>query len=299
MTTLTNTMTSNPLDRVPAWSLAVTAMLSVQLGAAISVHLFDQIGIAGTAWLRITFGAIGFVLIARPRYWQWSLRELLAPILLGVVSAVMTVAFLESIARIPLGTAVAIEFLGPLSVAALNSRDRRALAWPGLAMIGVLLLTEPWQGQPNLVGIAYAVVAGTGWGLYIVGTQHVGDRFAGLDGLAISLPVAAVLTAIVGLPQAAGHLSGSVILTGIGVALLLPLIPWSFELYALRRLNKAAFGTLMALEPAIALTIGFVVLDQAPKTFQYLGIACVIIAGVAAERTGHRDQELPDFQNLT
>lgn len=291
-------MRQNPLDRVPAWSLAVTAMLSVQMGAAVSVHLFDKIGIAGTAWLRITIGALGFVLIARPRYWQWRLRELRAPILLGVVSAVMTVAFLESIARIPLGTAVAIEFLGPLTVAAANSRDRRALAWPALAMAGVVLLTEPWKGQPDLVGISYAVVAGVGWGLYIVGTQHVGDRFSGVDGLAISLPVAAVLTAIVGVPQAAGHLTLEVILTGIGVALLLPLIPWSFELYALRRLNKAAFGTLMALEPAIALAIGFVILDQAPKAFQYLGIAFVIIAGVAAERTGHRDPELPDFQNL-
>lgn len=282
---------SNPLDRVPAWSLAVSAMLSVQVGAAISVGLFDKIGIAGTAWLRITFGAMGFVLIARPRYWQWTFKELRAPMLLGVVSAVMTVTFLEAIDRIPLGTAVAIEFLGPLTVAALHSQSRRALAWPALAMLGVVLLTEPWKGAPNLSGIAYAAIAGTGWGLYIIGTQHVGDRFTGVDGLAISLPVAALLTAIVGIPQAAGHLTTSVLLMGLGVAILLPLIPWSFELYALRRLNKAAFGTLMALEPAIALLIGALVLGQAPKIFQYLGIAFVIVAGIAAERSGRREDE--------
>ena len=249
-------MTSTPIDRAPAWSLAVVAMISVQLGAAISVGLFEDIGVAGTAWLRITIGAIGFVLIARPRYWKWTWRELRAPVLLGVVSAGMTLAFLAAIDLLPLGTVVAIEFLGPLTVAAIHSRSRRALAWPLLALVGVVLLTEPWQGSPSLPGIGFAVLAGIGWGLYIVITQHVGDRFAGVDGLAISLPVAAIITAVVGLPQAWGNLTLQVLLVGLAAAVLLPLIPWTLELYALRRLTKAAFGTLMALEPAIALAIG-------------------------------------------
>ena len=288
-------MTSAPLDRVPAWMLASAAMLSVQLGAAISVGLFDEIGVAGTAWLRLTLGALGFILIARPRYWQWSWREPRAPILLGVVSAGMTLCFLAAIDLLPLGTAVAIEFLGPLSVAAIHSHSRRALAWPALALVGVVLLTEPWQGTPSLLGIAFAALAGVGWGLYIVITQHVGDRFAGVDGLAISLPVAAIVTAVVGLPQAWGHLSMQVLLVGLGAAILLPLIPWTFELYALRRLTKAAFGTLMALEPAIALVIGIVVLHQSAAVWQFVGIACVVLAGIAAERTGHREDELPDL----
>lgn len=271
-------------------------MFSVQVGAAISVGLFDDIGVAGTAWLRITLGAIGFILIARPRYWQWSLRELRAPILLGLVSAVMTLAFLAAIDLLPLGTVVAIEFLGPLTVAALNSRTRRALAWPALALVGVVLLTEPWQGATSVAGIAYAAIAGVGWGLYIVITQHVGDRFSGVDGLAISLPVAAVVTAFVGLPQAWGHLTLQVLLIGIAAAVLLPLIPWTLELYALRRLTKAAFGTLMALEPAIALVIGLVILHQVPAAAQIVGIGCVVLAGVAAERTGHREVDLPDLE---
>jgi inner membrane transporter RhtA len=288
-------MSSAPLDRTPAWLLAGVAMLSVQLGAAISIGLFDDIGVAGTAWLRITLGALGFVLIARPRYWKWSWQELRAPVLLGVVSAVMTLSFLAAIDLLPLGTVVAIEFLGPLTVAAIHSRSRRALAWPALALVGVVLLTEPWQGAPNLPGIAFASIAGICWGLYIVITQHVGDRFAGVDGLAISLPVAAVVTAIVGLPQAWGHLTPQVLLIGVAAALLLPLIPWTLELYALRRLTKAAFGTLMALEPAIALVIGMLVLHQVPALPQLLGIACVVLAGIAAERTGHRDDEIPDL----
>jgi inner membrane transporter RhtA len=276
--------------------LAVVAMLSVQLGAAISVGLFDEVGVAGTAWLRITIGALGFVLIARPRYWKWTWRELRAPILLGFVSAGMTMSFLAAISLLPLGTAVAIEFLGPLTVAAIHSRNRRALAWPALALVGVLLLTEPWNGAPSLAGIAFAVASGIGWGLYIVITQHVGDRFAGVDGLAISLPVAAVVAAVVGLPQAWGNLTPHVLLVALVAAVLLPLIPWTFELYALRRLTKSAFGTLMALEPAIALVIGILVLHQVPAALQWAGIACVVLAGIAAERTGHREDELPDLK---
>lgn len=271
-------------------------MFSVQVGAAISVGLFDDIGVAGTAWLRITLGAIGFVLIARPKYWQWTLRELRAPILLGLVSAVMTLSFLAAIDLLPLGTVVAIEFLGPLTVAAIHSRSRRALAWPGLALVGVVLLTEPWQGATSLPGVGFAAIAGVCWGLYIVITQHVGDRFTGVDGLAISLPVAALVTAVVGLPQAWGHLTLEVLLVGVAAAVLLPLIPWTLELYALRRLTKAAFGTLMALEPAIALVIGLVVLQQVPVAAQIVGIGCVVLAGVAAERTGQREADLPDLE---
>lgn len=271
-------------------------MLSVQLGAAISVKLFPSIGVAGTAWLRLTLGALGFILIARPRYWQWGWRELRAPVLLGVVSGAMTLLFLAAINLIPLGTAVAIEFLGPLTVAALSSRSRRALAWPALALLGVVLLTEPWQGSMSFLGVAFSLASGIGWGLYIVITQHVGDRFNGVDGLAISLPVAALVTAAFGLPQAWGHITWNVLVVAVIAAILLPLIPWMFELYALRRLTKSAFGTLMSLEPAIALTIGALLLDQMPAIAQLVGIACVVFAGIAAERTGHRDVELPDLE---
>lgn len=278
----------NHLDRAPAWTLAVTAMFSVQIGAAISVALFETLGVAGTAWLRMSLGAIGFVLIARPRYWQWTLAQLRAPMLLGVVSAIMTVSFLAAIDRLPLGTAVAIEFLGPLTVAGANSGSRRALAWPGLALVGVVLMTEPWRGEANLLGIVFAAIAGIGWGLYIVITQHVGDRFTGIDGLAISMPIAALVTALVGVPQVVGNLTWySFAIAGLA-ALLLPLIPWTLEMYALRRLNKSAFGTLMALEPAIALIIGLVILSQVPQSLQIAGIACVVVAGIAAERRGAR-----------
>jgi inner membrane transporter RhtA len=284
-------MARSPLDRVPAWSMAVTAMLSVQLGAAISISLFPEIGVAGTAWLRLTLGAIGFILLARPRYWRWSWSELRAPVLLGVFSGVMTLCFLEAVARLPLGTAVAIEFLGPLTVAAVHGRTRAALGWPLLALVGVMALTEPWTGDVNAAGVLFAIGAAVGWGGYIVITQHVGDRFAGIDGLAISLPVAALVAAVVGLPQAWGNVTVQVLLVALLAAVLLPLIPWTLELYALRRLTASAFGTLMALEPAIAAVIGAVLLSQQPGVLQVLGVACVVVAGIGAERRGHREDE--------
>jgi inner membrane transporter RhtA len=209
----------------------------------------------------------------------------------------MTLCFLAAIDRLPLGTVVAIEFLGPLTVAALSSRTRRALAWPALALIGVVLLMEPWQADVDLIGIALAAVAAVGWALYIVITQHVGDRFDGFFGLSVSIPVAALITAVVGVPQAWGNLTLEVLLVGLGAAALLPLIPWSLEFLALRRLTKAAFGTLMALEPAFAAIIGFLVLSQGPQAMDLIGVALVIVAGVAAARTGDRDQQRPDLES--
>ena len=285
------------LERTPAWLLAVVAMLSVQFGAAVSVYLFDDVGVGGTAWLRLTLSALVLILLVRPRYWRWPMCDLRTPILLGVVSAGMTLAFLAAIDRLPLGTVVAIEFLGPLTVAAVNSHSRRALAWPALALVGVVMLTEPWRSEVDLIGIGLAGVAAVGWALYIVITQRVGDRFDGLFGLSVSIPVAAVITAVVGVPQVWGNLTLEVLLVALGAAILLPLIPWTLEFLALRRLTKSAFGTLMALEPAFAVMVGVAVLGQAAGVLDLVGIACVIVAGVASARTGRRDLDRPDLES--
>lgn len=274
-------------DRTPAWSLAVGSMLSVQLGAALAVGLFPLVGAGGTAWLRLVAGAVIFLLIARPRTVPRSVVP--SVLTLGVATAIMTVAFLQAVERIPLGTTVAIEFLGPLSVAALRARDRRMLIWPLLALCGVLLLTRPWQGQVDLVGVALAAVAATGWGTYILLTQHVGDRLAGVTGLALTIPVAAVVAAPLGLSQALPGLSWQVMLAAVGIAILTPVLPFSLEMLALRRLTTTAFGTLMALEPSFAVIIGAVVLHQLPSALQILGVALVVTAGVGAARRGHRN----------
>jgi inner membrane transporter RhtA len=281
---------------VPAWTLAVTAMFSVQLGQALSMPLIEKVGAAGTAWLRLTAGALIFLAVARPPMRSIARRDIPALLALGVATGAMTCLFLAAIERIPLGTSVAIEFLGPLSIAALRSHSRRALLWPALALLGVLMLTEPWHGAVNLVGIGFAAASAFGWAAYILLTQHVGDRFSGLNGLSLTIPVAAATAAVVGVPQAAGHITASVIVAAIGLAVLLPVLPFALEMTALRHMKPAAFGTLMALEPAFGTVLGLIVLHQHPSALQVVGITLVVLAGAAAQRGGRRQ---PDNAYLT
>ena len=274
---------------VPAWAMAVTAMLSVQLGAALSIDVIHDVGAAGTAWLRLTGGAVVFLLLARRRLRVITRRDFPALIALGVTTGVQTVAFLAAIERLPLGTCVAIEFLGPLTVAAARSHRLRALSWPAVALVGVVLLTQPWRGDVDAAGIAIALLAAAGWAGYILLTQAVGDRLSGLTGLAVAVPIAALTAAVVGVGQAAGRLTVSDVAAAAGLAILLPVLPYALEMLALRRLTAGAFGTLMALEPAIGTTLGLVVLRQQPDVAQVAGIMLVVTAGVAAQRGGHRD----------
>jgi inner membrane transporter RhtA len=268
--------------------LAVASMLCVQIGLAASVGLFDRVGSEGAALLRLTWAGVIMLAVVRPRLRDYDRAALLACACLGVVTAGLTMLFMASVARIPLGTASALEFLGPLGVAVARSRGARTLAWPVLAGIGVLLLTEPWRGDVDALGVGYALAAAVCWAAYILLTQHVGDELTGLRGLAVSLPVAGLVAALVAGPATLPRLDVEVVLLGIGLAVLLPVVPFTFELLALRRLTTAAFGTLMSLEPAIALVIGLLLLHQAPGLWPVVGVGFVVAAGVGAERTGAR-----------
>ena len=287
-------MTSTPASRnvgPPPWMLAVAAMLSVQLGAALSVDMIATVGPAGTAWLRLTAGALIFVSLARPPLRDIRREDLPALLGLGVASGMMGVLFMAAIERIPLGTCVAIEFLGPLTVAALRSHTKRALVWPVLALVGVVMLTEPWNGSIDPVGVGFAAAAAVGWGTYILLTQRVGDRFAGVRGLSLTIPIAAAATAVFGIPDAAGNLSLGVVAASVGLALLFPVIPFALEMLALRGMTHTAFGTLMALEPVFGVLIGLLVLHQKPSILQIAGILLVISAGAGAQHGGRRTPE--------
>jgi inner membrane transporter RhtA len=268
--------------------MAIASMLSVQLGLALSVGLFDQVGPKGAAWLRLAWAGAILLVVVRPRPRDLGFRALVACVPLGVVTAGVTLFFMEAVDRLPLGTASALEFLGPLAVAVGHSRGSRMLAWPALAAVGVVLLTEPWHGDTNVAGAAYALAAAACWAAYIVLTQRVGDRLTGLSGLAVSLPVAGLVATVVAGPSTLPLLSWQVVLAGLGLAVLVPVVPFALELLALRRLTTSAFGTLMSLEPAIAVAIGIVVLHQLPDPPAALGVAFVVAAGFGAERTGAR-----------
>jgi inner membrane transporter RhtA len=273
-------------------AMTVAAMCCVQLGIAVSVGLSDRIGAEGVAWLRLVWAGLMLAVAVRPWRTSFSRSALLTCVALGTVTAGLTLFFMAAVVRLPLGTASALEFLGPLGVAVARGRGA-SRAWTIVAATGVVALTEPWHGGTDPVGVMFALAAAACWAVYILLTQRAGDEVTGLRALAVSLPVAAVVATIAVGPSVVPHLSWQVLVAGVGLALLLPVIPFSFELLALRRLTISAFGTLMCLEPAIALTIGLAALGQVPRPSAIAGIVLVVAAGIGAERTGARVEDHP------
>ncbi|MCV7278910.1 EamA family transporter [Mycolicibacterium flavescens] len=268
--------------------MAIVAMLCVQIGAAVAVTLIDRIGAEGAAWLRLAWAGVLMLVVVRPRPASFTWATFRMCVLLGVVTAGITLLFMASLARIPLGTASAIEFLGPLGVAVALGTGRARVLWPGLAAVGVLLLTEPWSGAVDPVGVLYALASAVCWALYIVLTQRAGDAVTGVNALAVSMPVAGLVATLTVGHLVLPRLTPDLLLIGIGLAILLPVVPFILELLALRKLTTAAFGTLMALEPGFAMLIGFIVLHQTPHPIGIFGMCFVVAAGMGAARSGAR-----------
>ncbi len=266
--------------------MAAGSMSCVQLGLALSVHLFGQLSPLGVAGLRLVWAGALLPVLIRPRLRQFTRGDLLACAVLGVVTAGLTMLFMQAIARIPLGTASALEFLGPLTVSLFGPGSGRR-RWAAPAAIGVVLLTQPWHGGINPAGLAFALGSAVCWAAYILLTQHVGDRVTGLSGLAVSMPVAGVVALFAAAPSL-GRVTWPLVGIMLGLAVLHPVVPFSLEFLALRRLTASAFGTLMSLEPAIALLAGLFVLGQVPDAISAAGIILVVMAGVGATRAGAR-----------
>ncbi len=272
--------------------MAIMSMSFVQLGLAASVALSARIGAEAVAWLRLSWAAVVLLVVVRPWRTSFSRSALRTCLVLGIVTAAMTLLYMAAIVRLALGTASALEFLGPLAIAVCRGRGV-ARWWAVVAGAGVLMLTEPWQGGANPAGVALALGSAGCWAAYIVLTQRAGDEVTGLHALAVSMPVAAVAATIAVGPVVFGRLSWPALGLGLGLALLVPVVPFSLELLSLRRLTAPAFGTLMSLEPALALLVGFAVLNQVPRPVAVAGIALVVTAGIGAERTGARAERPP------
>jgi inner membrane transporter RhtA len=268
-------------------------MSSIQLGAALSRPLFHRLGPAGVVMLRLLFAAVVLGVVARPTVRGRSARELAVPLVLGVASGLLTLSFYEAIARIPLGIAVAIEFIGPLSVALIGSRRWRDAIWVVLAAggIGLLTLGHPVSGGLNAVGVLLAFLAAGGWGTYIVLTKRIGQTWPGLSGLAISLAVGAVCSLPFGLTDFA-HRYAELDKDAFGLALgvLVPLAPYVLELVALRRLPTRVFGVLMSVEPGIGALLGLVILGQGLAAAGVAAILLIVSASVGVTLTASADE---------
>jgi inner membrane transporter RhtA len=272
--------------RAPAITLVLGAIVSVQVGAAVATTLFDDLGPTGTVLLRLAFAAIVLIAIWRPRLASLRGGRARDVALFGIALAAMNTSFYLALDRIPLGIAVTLEFVGPLGVAFAASRHRLDLVWAALAAIGILLLSPAPGGDLDALGSALALLAGAFWAAYIVLSARVGRSFAGGQGLALAMALATVLLLGPGIADGGEELlEPGLLAAGFAVAMLSSAIPYSLELEALRRLAQGTFGVLMSLEPAVAATVGFLILDQGLAARETLAIALVVVASAGALRT--------------
>jgi inner membrane transporter RhtA len=278
---------------VPAQALVVTSILSVQLGAAIGRSIFDELGAAGVSLLRVAIAAAILWLVLRPAVRSWSRASWQAAIVLGVTMAAMNLLFYLSLRTVPLGVAVTVEFLGPLTLALVQTRRAIDLLWALLAGAGVALLGFGAAGSAPLGGLLLAAGAGAFWALYIVASARLGQELPGTDGLAVALSVAAVLIAPVGLPGALRVLDHpGLLFTAAAVAVLSSIVPYALELEALRRLSTRVFGVLMSLEPAAGAVAGLVILGQRLNGREVVALAIVSVASLGVT-LGRADEPVP------
>lgn len=282
----TTASSRGPLTRVPAYALVGVAIGSVQFGSAIAAKLFAEVGSSGVGLLRLLSASIVLVVLWRPRIAGRSRHELAVGAALGVVLAGMNLSFYAALDRIPLGIAVTIEFVGPLTVAVAGSRRRLDVVWVLLAVAGIIALTHGSTHHLSTLGILFALLAGAFWGAYILLNSRVGQVFEGGTGVAFAMCVGAVVALPFGIAGGGSHLlTAHALLVGSTVGMLSSAIPYSFENEALRRIRPGVFAIFMSIEPAVAAFVGFLVLGQGLDVRAIAGIALVVAASIGASRS--------------
>jgi inner membrane transporter RhtA len=271
-------------DEARGVALVVAGVASAQFGAGYAVTLFDELGPAGAAFLRLAIAALVLLAIWRPRVAGHPFSEVRVALLFGAVLGLMNFSIYSAMDRIPLGIAVTIEFAGPLAVAVLGSRRALDLLWVALAAAGILLLADPGGGGSlDSAGVAFALLAATMWAFYILLAERTGRIFPGGSGLAVAMVAGAAVIAPIGIAQAgADLLRPELLAAAAAVALASSVIPYSLDLESLRLIPARLFGVLMSLEPAVAALAGLVVLGQDLELREWLAIALVVVASAGA-----------------
>ena len=270
----------------------VGGMVSLAVGTSFAKGLFPLVGAEGTAALRVGLSALVLIAIWRP--WRFVLTRADAGrvVLYGMVLGLMNLSFYMALRTIPLGLAIAIEFSGPLALALIHSRKLVHFALVGLAVAGLAMLLPIWSGVEGLdpVGVSFAAFAGLCWALYIVFGKRLSHMHAG-QSVALGMSTAALVILPFGVSTAgAALLAPSVLLLGLGVALVSSALPYSLEMIALRHIPKRTFGVLLSVEPAIGALAGLVILHEQLSPMQWLAIGCIIAASIGAVLTAPRAQ---------
>lgn len=282
-------------ERVPPAGLLLTGILSIQFGAAFAVKLFDELGPSGTSLLRLGTAGLLLWLLWRPRVRGLTAEQRRAVVVFGLILGAMNLTFYEAIETIPIGTAVTIEFAGPLAVAIAFSRRRTDIAVAALAGLGVVLVTDPWGGGIDTVGLMFALAAGTFWALYILAAQHASRHFNGSDGVTIAMVIGIAVPLIPGVIQAGSALlDPKLIAFGALVGIFSSVVPYSLETEALRRLPARVFSILLSLEPAVAALAGLIVLGQKLAPQQLVGIVAVVAASIIVTGTEAEPPAVPE-----
>ncbi len=270
---------------IPATWLVIGGIISVQVGAAIAKNLFSLVPPTAMVWMRLATSAVIFLLLFRPPVRHRSRADWTVALAFGVSLLGMNWGIYQSFARIPLGMAVTIEFLGPLCVAVLGSRRPADLAWVALAGTGVALLGFTPHGL-TWAGVGFALMAGLFWGAYILLSERTGRYWPGVTGLTVASMVGAVALAPAAIAEAGPALLDPTVLgLGVAVGLLSSVIPYSLELTALRRMPPRLFGVLMSIEPAAAAMAAMVILGEFLRPTQWVALGCVVVASVGASRS--------------
>jgi inner membrane transporter RhtA len=275
---------------VPPLALVLAAVVSVQFGGALAATLVPEIGAGGSVTLRLLFATAILGLLVRPRVRGHSRQAWLTVVGFGLALGLMNLSFYASLAYLPIGVAVTIEFLGPLTLATVLSRRPRDLVAVGAAAVGVVLISEALQvplASLEWKGTGLAALAGACWAAYIIASGRAGREFQRLDGLALAMGVALLVGLPFGLPSVPAWTWESV-LKGLGIAVLSSVLPYSLELAALRHLSARVFGILLSLEPAAAALAGLIVLGQHLSPTQLAGMALVVLASALVMGAGQR-----------
>ncbi|MCU1407821.1 MAG: EamA family transporter [Glaciihabitans sp.] len=283
------------MKRIPAPVLVLCAILSVQFGASVARTQFDAVGPFGATFLRLLFASIILLVLLRPKVRRWPLRSWLAAALLGVALAGMNTMIYLAFENIPLGVAVTIEFLGPLVLALVQTRRIVDALWALLALAGVVLLGLAGEGADGAalatIGLVFAAAAGTFWAGYILASAQVGRAIPGIDGLAVALAFATIITAPLGIvPASAAIGQPIVLLVFLAVAVLSSALPYAFELEALRRLPTRVFGILSSLGPAVAALAGLVILHERLGWPEIIALLCVTAASIGVTVSSGRSR---------
>jgi inner membrane transporter RhtA len=269
--------------------LVLGSCTSLQAGAALAIRLFPVTGTPGAALLRLSLAAAVLLAVVRPRVRGWRPSQWRAVALYGLSIAGTNGFFYAALARLPLGTAVTIQFLGPLTLAAVLSRRWRDGCWVLLAVAGVLVLglADGHAGRPghplDAAGVALVLVSAAFWALYIVAGSRVSAAVPGRGGLAVGMTVGALAVAPFG-ARGAWQVAGRphLMLLALGMAVLASVVPYTLELAAMRRAPRRVFGILLSLEPAVAALAGLVLLGQRIPPAAIGGIAVVTLASAGA-----------------